>query len=206
MVLKKAFEYFAEHGLTAQTRALAEACGISQRLLYSLFPSKASLIEAVYEEDIAGIFRAVWFAQLRDRSKPLHERLNKFYAEYYDIVLTRNWIRLFLFASLSDVEMASHYIGSIIVELLETIVDEAAADAALDLPSDRSEWQEIAWTLHGAVSHLAIRRHVYRHESRIPAKEVIAIHVASFVNGLPFVLQHKAKSRATSTKRQRPRG
>ena len=96
MVLKKAFEYFAEHGLTAQTRALAEACGISQRLLYSLFPSKASLIEAVYEEDIAGIFRAVWFAQLRDRSKPLHERLNKFYAEYYDIVLTRNWIRLFL--------------------------------------------------------------------------------------------------------------
>src|ERR1700733_9543019 len=36
-VLAKAAEYFAEHGLNAQTRAIAEACGISQRLLYSLF-------------------------------------------------------------------------------------------------------------------------------------------------------------------------
>jgi AcrR family transcriptional regulator len=188
MVLKKAFEYFAEHGLTAQTRALADACGISQRLLYSLFPNKAALIEAVYEEDIAGVFRAVWFAQLRDRSKPLEERLNKFYGEYYDAVLTRNWIRLFLFASLSDVEMASNYISSIIIELLETIVMEAALAADLELPADRAEWQEIAWILHGAISHLAIRRHVYRHASRTPAQQVIALQVTSFVNGLPSVL------------------
>lgn len=197
LVLKKAFDFFAEHGLSAQTRALAEACGISQRLLYSLFPSKAALIEAVYEEDIAGVFRAVWFVQLRDRSKPLDVRLNKFYTEYYDAVLTRNWIRLFLFASLSDVEMASHYIGSIIIELLETIVEEAAADAALELPKDRFEWQEIAWILHGAVSHLAIRRHVYRYESRMSAREVIAIQVASFVNGLPSVLRHRTTSRVS---------
>jgi hypothetical protein len=33
-VLEKAAEYFAEHGLNAQTRAIADACGVSQRLLY----------------------------------------------------------------------------------------------------------------------------------------------------------------------------
>ena len=41
----KAFEFFSEYGLTAQTRALAEACGVSQRLLYSAFPNKAAAHE-----------------------------------------------------------------------------------------------------------------------------------------------------------------
>src|SRR6476661_8413391 len=52
-ILAKAFEFFSEYGLTAQTRALAEACGVSQRLLYSVFPNKAALINAVYEAEIA---------------------------------------------------------------------------------------------------------------------------------------------------------
>src|SRR3546814_12375117 len=34
-ILAKAVEFFAEFGLTAQTRSLAEACGVSQRLIYS---------------------------------------------------------------------------------------------------------------------------------------------------------------------------
>jgi AcrR family transcriptional regulator len=33
LVLTQAAGYFAEHGLNAQTRAIAEACGVSQRLL-----------------------------------------------------------------------------------------------------------------------------------------------------------------------------
>ena len=41
-ILAMASEFFAEYGLTAQTRALADACGISQRLLYRCFPSKGA--------------------------------------------------------------------------------------------------------------------------------------------------------------------
>ncbi len=95
-ILEKAFDFFSEYGLTAQTRALAEACGVSQRLLYSAFPSKADLINAVYEANIAGPFKAVWFVQLRDRSKPVSERLVEFYREYYATILTRRWLRLVL--------------------------------------------------------------------------------------------------------------
>jgi len=98
----KAFEFFSEYGLTAQTRALAEACGVSQRLLYSAFPNKAALINAVYEAEIAGPFKAIWFVQLRDRKVPLADRLNNFYGEYYDTILTRRWLRLFLYASLAE--------------------------------------------------------------------------------------------------------
>ena len=45
MILARAIDFFAEYGLTAQTRALAAACGVAQRLLYRYFPSKAALLE-----------------------------------------------------------------------------------------------------------------------------------------------------------------
>ena len=50
MILSRATEFFAEYGLTAQTRALATACGVAQRLLYRYFPSKAALLDEVYQQ------------------------------------------------------------------------------------------------------------------------------------------------------------
>ena len=203
LILEKAFEFFSEYGLTAQTRGLAEACGVSQRLLYSVFPNKSALINAVYDANIAGPFKAIWFVQLRDRSKPLEQRLNEFYREYYDTILTRRWLRLFLYASLAEVEMAPTYIAAIIRTLLETVVDEAACDAGLQMPSDRAFIQELGWTLHGNISHLAIRRHIYRDATTLEVPRVIALHVATFLAGTRAVLQGaaapaKAKARRIS--------
>jgi AcrR family transcriptional regulator len=189
LILEKAFEYFSEYGLTAQTRGLADACGVSQRLLYSVFPNKAALINAVYDTYIAGPFKAIWFVQLRDRAKPLEQRLNDFYREYYDTILTRRWLRLFLYASLAEVEMAPTYIAAVIRTLLETVVDEAACDAGLPMPSDRGLLQELGWTLHGNVSHLAIRRHIYHDATSVDVHRVIALHVTSFLAGARAVLQ-----------------
>lgn len=189
-ILKKAFEFFSEYGLTAQTRALAESCGVSQRLLYSIFPNKSALINAVYETGIAGVFKAVWFVQLQDRSKPIEQRLKDFYCEYYDTVLTRSWMRLFLYASLAEVEMAPTYIASIIKHLLDTIMKEALHEAGLTCPPNQAqaEIQEICWILHGAVSHLAIRRHIYRDQTDIKVDKVIALQVHSFLAGLKSIV------------------
>lgn len=187
-ILKKALEFFSEYGLTAQTRALAEACGVSQRLLYSVFPNKSALISAVYETEIAGVFKAVWFIQLSDRSKSMEQRLNQFYGEYYGTVLTRRWMRLFLYASLAEAEMAPTYIASIIVHLLETVVEEAVHEAGLRIPQDHAQLQEIGWILHGTVSHLAIRRHIYHDKTPIDVERVIALQVKSFLGGLKAIL------------------
>lgn len=192
-ILNKAFEFFAEYGLTAQTRALAEACGVSQRLLYSVFPNKSALINAVYETEIAGVFKAVWFVQLRDRSKPMEQRLNEFYREYYGAVLTRRWMRLFLYASLAEVEMAPTYIASIVMHLLETVMEEAVHEAGLQMPQDHAQLQEIGWILHGAVSHLAIRRHIYHDKTPFAVEKVIALQVKSFLGGLKAILPADVK-------------
>jgi AcrR family transcriptional regulator len=190
-ILDKAFDYFAENGLTGQTRGLAEACGVSQRLLYSVFPNKAALLEAVYEAEIAGPFKADWFVLLKDRSKTVEQRLTEFYHEYYEVILSRRWLRLFLYASLSEVLMAPAYIGQIVTNLLEIIVDEAAREAHRGTPPETALKHEIGWTLHGAVSHLAIRRHIYHDANPCDPKPVIAMHVKSFLAGLQAILPAK---------------
>jgi AcrR family transcriptional regulator len=187
-ILGQAFDYFAENGLAGQTRGLADACGVSQRLLYSVFPNKAALLDAVYEAEIAGPIRAGWFVQLKDRSKPVEQRLTEFYHEYYQVILTRRWLRLFLHASLSEMTMAPAYIGLIVTNLLEIMVDEAAYEAGLRSPAEPDWKREIGWTLHGAVSHLAIRRHIYRDANPHDPNAVIAMHVKCFLAGLPAIL------------------
>jgi len=187
-ILAMAGEFFAEYGLTAQTRALAEACGISQRMLYRCFPSKGALIQEVYRRDIAGPFQATWLARLEDRSRPVSERLNEFYSEYYEAVLTRRWLRLFLYASLAEIDMAPTYIAEVITRMLEVIVDEACAERGLQPPGDRSRVHELGWVLHGAVSHLAIRRHVYGNTNPTPVEEVLAMQIELFLAGIAAAL------------------
>jgi len=187
-VLAKAAEYFSEHGLNAQTRAIADACGISQRLLYSLFSSKAELIDEVYKREIAGTFKAMWFIQLKDRSVPIESRLNTFYREYYDTLLTRRWLRLFLYSSLEGLEMAPTYTNAVVTHALEIIVTETAHELSRSVPDDPAHLTEVGWLLHGAVSHLAIRRRIYSNDNTTPTDAVIAMHVRAFLASIPSLL------------------
>ena len=182
-ILSRATEFFAEYGLTAQTRALAAACGVAQRLLYRYFPSKAALLDEVYQQAIVAPFKAVWLVRLKDRTRPFEQRLVEFYGSYYAEVLTRKWLRLFLYASLAEVPMAPDYNAAIILEMLETIVKEAAHDQQVELPRDRVLLHEIGWALHGAVAHFGIRRHLYAASQRVSVDRVLALHVRVFLAG-----------------------
>ena len=188
MILTRATEFFAEYGLTAQTRALAAACGVAQRLLYRYFPSKAALLDEVYQQAIVAPFKAVWLVRLKDRTRPFEQRLAEFYRNYYAEVLTRKWLRLFLYASLAEVRMAPDYIAAIILEMLETIVEEAAHDQKVDLPRDAAVLHEIGWVLHGAVSHFAIRRHLYAASRQISEDRVLALQMRMFLSGFAAVV------------------
>lgn len=184
-IIGNACDFFAEYGLTGQTRPLAAACGISQRLLYGIFPSKAALLDEVYREAILHPFRAVWLEDLADRSRDIEARLNAFYCEYASVVLTRRWMRLFLYASLAESNMAPDYINRIIMRLLESVVAETAAALGVDLPEDKPLIHEIGWALHGPVSHLAIRKHVYGASRAVQEATIIAMYVRNFLAGFP---------------------
>lgn len=213
-ILRHAEDFFAEHGLEAQTRALAEACGVSQRLLYHFFPTKAALLDEVYKDAILGPFKAVWFAQLSDRSRSVEARLCAFYADYFRAILTRKWLRLFLYSSLAEGRMAPDYITSIVMRLMATIVEETAHEQGVRMPQDKALVHEIGWTLHGAVSHFAIRRHLYRASQSVPPETVINMHVRAFLAGFAALVREfqnsaaeagEAASARTGRRRQRAR-
>ena len=188
-ILETASDFFAENGLTGQTRMLADACGVSQRLLYRFFPTKQDLVAEVYREEILGAFKAGWFVDLQNRNVPVEERFTKFYVDYLETTLTRKWLRLFLYASLSDASMAPDYITSIVTQLLEVLMREAAQEIRIDLPDDREVVHEMAWTLHGAISHYAIRRHIYKASWQVPEEQVVKMHVHMFLSGLGAMVE-----------------
>jgi AcrR family transcriptional regulator len=200
LILQRAIEFFAEYGLTAQTRALADACGVAQRLLYRYFPSKAALLTEVYNQAIASPFKAVWRVQLKDRSRPWDERLIAFYISYFNELLTRRWLRLFLYSSLAEARMAPDYNQAILLETLELIVAETAADQNVDLPKDRALLHELAYVLHGTVSHFAIRRHIYGASQSVQVDRIIALQVRSFLAGFAT-----AAAEARTVELRRPR-
>jgi AcrR family transcriptional regulator len=202
LILARASDFFAEYGLTAQTRPLAAACGITQRLLYRYFPSKAALLAEVYGEAIVAPFKAVWIVQLKNRAQPLEERLFSFYRNYYREVLTRKWLRLFLYASLAEASMAPDYTQAILMEMLETVVAEVAHETGVAVPRQRRMVHEIGWILHGAVSHLAIRRHIYKLSQDIDEDQVLALHVRAFIAGFAAAVD---AARPPGTNGGRPR-
>ncbi|WP_410833321.1 hypothetical protein [Paraburkholderia sp. SIMBA_030] len=46
----------------------------------------------------------------------------------------------------------------------------------------------MGWLLHGAVSHLAIRRRIYSNDNTMPSGAVIAMHVRAFLASMPSLL------------------
>lgn len=190
LILDRAADYLSENGFPLRTRRLATACGISQRLLYHFFPNKAALIDEIFASAIQGPFKAVWFAELTDRSRPVEDRLRSFYRDYFDTLLTRRWTRLLLHSSFSKQNMAPRYISVVILRLLETIVEEVAAERGVTLPDNKPVVHEIGWVLHGAVSHLAIRRHLFQANLAVPEELVLGAQITSFLAGFdPMVAE-----------------
>ncbi|SDW72973.1 TetR/AcrR family transcriptional regulator [Allgaiera indica] len=187
-ILEVAAEFFAEHGLTAQTRQLADRCGISQRLLYRFFPTKEDLLREVYRNEILGAFNATWFVSLQDRSRPVAERLERFYADYLASTLTRKWLRLFLHVSLDETNLAPDYIAAIVTPLLEVIMRETAAEKGLSLPDSPDALRQMGWTLHGAISHYAMRLHLCQGSGCLPESRMIALNVRLFLSGFEDML------------------
>jgi hypothetical protein len=72
--------------------------------------------------------------------------------------------------------------------MLEVILNESAHELGLALPADKTLGHEMSWALHGAISHLAIRRHIYANTNPPPAADVIPVYVRGFLCGLKGIL------------------
>jgi hypothetical protein len=94
------------------------------------------------------------------------------------------------------VEIAPTYIADIVKNLLQIVTDEAAFEAGVIPPTSLAIRQEIGWVLHGNISHLGIRRHVYKDTTSVPADTVIEMHVMAFLASIASTCKrfHSASS------------
>jgi AcrR family transcriptional regulator len=159
----KAFAYFAEVGLSGGTRELAKRVGVTQPLLYRYFPTKESLIEAVYELIYVNRWRSAWTEALANRDLSLRERLVFFYKSYTNNVLTREWLRLYLYACLNGAQLNHWYVSLLEERISAPICRALYAELRLPRPPkyqpSRAEI-DLVWNLHSVIFCYAVRKHV----------------------------------------------
>ena len=99
-ILHGAIEFFAEEGLSGQTRELSVRLGITQPLIYRYFPSKQHLLDAIFEELFVKRWDLSWKHLMTDSALPLEDRIARFYRDFDQAILSREWVRLFVLSGL----------------------------------------------------------------------------------------------------------
>lgn len=185
-IVKAAIAFFAEHGFDGSTRDLASRIGITQPLLYRYFPSKEALLDRVYDEVYLHPWRTDWGTGLRDRSIPLEARLTRFYQDYARVVLTYEWIRLFMFAGLKGLDFNARYLSFLRTSAFDVVVREIRHERGLpEDPPVREAEVELIWGLHAAIFYLGVRRFIYGMPLPDDIDADIVLRVRAFLHGAP---------------------
>ncbi len=191
----EAVRFFAEHGFEGQTRELARRLGITQPLLYRYFPDKATLIDRVYREVFLDRWSPQWQARIVDRSHPLPERLTRFYQDYARVILSYEWVRLFVFSGLKGLDIARRYAEVILDRIYPSVIGEIRAALGgpplAEVPMTDAEIEHL-WALHGAIFYLGVRRWVYRVPVPADQDEAVAARVAAFLDAAPRAMRTPA--------------
>ncbi|MBU3724906.1 MAG: TetR/AcrR family transcriptional regulator [Burkholderiaceae bacterium] len=163
-IIEGATKFFSEHGLGGQTRELSASLGIAQPLLYRYFPSKQALIDRIFIEAFENRWDDSWRDLILDESQPLKERYKRFYAEFNDSILTREWVRLFMYAELGSYGYGKKVLDKLRKEIflpLAITLRKHYGYPQVDESAITKAEIELLLELHGVVLYHAIRRHVY---------------------------------------------
>ncbi|HUC61235.1 MAG TPA: TetR/AcrR family transcriptional regulator [Alphaproteobacteria bacterium] len=207
-IAQEAVRFFAERGFEGQTRELAKRIGITQPLLYRYFPSKEALIERVYQEVFVGRWNPHWEEWLDDRSRPLEERLVRFYQDYARTILGYEWVRLFMFSGLRGLDINSRYVRLLRDRVFSRVIAEIrfsyGRPPLVEVPMTEAE-METVWGLHAAIFYLGVRRWIYGLPIPADLNRTIAEKVAVLLEGALAVFPAARKTGATLPRRKHAR-
>jgi AcrR family transcriptional regulator len=191
-IINGAVSFFAEVGFDGGLRDLAGRIGITHQNLFRYFPTKEALIERVYKEVYLNRWQREWEMLLKNPDQELEKRLIAFYQAYLPAIDRYDWVRIFVYAGLKDVGITKRYLGFIQKKVIEPIGFEIRRAAGFQEDSDiplSPEELEIAWSLHGQLFYLAVRKWVYDMPAPGDLNAVIESAVAGFLAGAPAALR-----------------
>ncbi|GJD51948.1 hypothetical protein OPKNFCMD_4707 [Methylobacterium crusticola] len=189
-IVREAVRFFAEFGFEGQTRELAKRLGITQPLLYRYFPTKDALVERVYQEVFLRRWNPFWEDTVRDARRPLRDRLVAFYGDYADVILTYEWIRLFMFAGLKGLDFNTRYLELLRERIFAPIVEQLRLELGRPPLRERpvsSLEIEAIWSLHASIFYLGVRKFIYNMPTG-NVLDIVTMKVNLFLDGAPAVI------------------
>jgi AcrR family transcriptional regulator len=161
-ILDGAIAFFAERGLDGQLRDLAKSIGVTHTLLYHYFPTKQALIDRVYTEVFEGYWRPEWELVLDDSKLSVEEKFTRFYSDYINRALTREFVRILVFSGLTDHSITDRFFALLRERLVPRLIRETRrfrGETRRTRPSQRE--LELLMSLHGGFFYVAMRRWIY---------------------------------------------
>jgi AcrR family transcriptional regulator len=194
-ILHTAIQFFSEHGLDGQMRVLADEIGITHTLLYHYFPTKQALIERVYQELFEGRWRPEWEALLDNSTISAEEKFIRFYCDYADTVLSREFVRIFVFSGLTDYFITDRFFALLRERLFPRLIRETRKVRGITSRAKPSNAEfELLMGLHGGIFYSSVRRWIYGQETPATASAdghaIIGDRVRSYLFSAAAVLHH----------------
>ena len=185
-IVKAAVAFFAEVGLDGDTRELAKRLGVTQSLIFRYFPTKAALIERVYQEVYVDRWNPYWETIITDRNVSLNDRLLMLYKDYARVALTYDWVRIFMFSGLRGVDINTRYLNFLRSRVLAPIASELRAELGLpgfeEVPLQEEE-VELVWGINARVFYLGQRQWIFDSPLVLDVNAIIEQAITSFMYG-----------------------
>lgn len=195
-IVEEAVKFFAEVGFDGDTRELARRMGVTQSLIFKYFPSKAALVEKVYQEVYVGRWNPYWEIIIADRRVPLQERLTRHYCDYAKTALTWDWVRLFMFSGLRGEAINQRYLQFLRSRVLEPVAAEIRADLGLPgpdvVPLTVAEI-ELVWGINARIFYFGQRRWIFNVPLEEDIDELIRLTISHFIAGAKAVVPDLVK-------------
>jgi len=196
-IAQAAVAFFAEVGFDGDTRELARRMGVTQSLIFRYFPSKAALIERVYQEVYVGRWNTYWESIIADRSIPLQERLLRFYKDYARVALTYDWVRIFMFSGLRGENINTRYLEFLRSRVLEPIAKELRSELGLpgfeEVPLTEEE-VELIWGINARVFYLGQRLWIFNAPLTMDIDQIIDQTITSYLAGAKLTIPDLIKA------------
>ena len=207
-ILASAIQFFSEHGLNGQMRVLAQQMGITHTLFYHYFPTKQALLDRVYYELFEGRWKPEWQTLLDDPALDPEEKLVRFYCDYAQTILTRDFVRIFIYSGLSDHYIPDRFFALLRTKLFPRLVRETRRYRGITSRARPSVREiELLMGLHGGIFYTGVRRWIYGQEIPSSTRDpdgiaLITDRVRSYLLSAPAVLDGD-KAAATKTRKSR---
>lgn len=161
-LLDGAIEFFSIHGFGGQLRDLARSMGVTHTLLYHYFPTKQALIDRVYLEVFEGKWRSSWDDLLDDPMISVEDKFVRFYLEYVNTTLSKEFVRILVFSGLTDHSITDRFFALLRKRLFPKLIRETRLhQGVISLTQPNERELELLMGLHGGFFYVAMRRWIY---------------------------------------------